>query len=140
MSKTESFRAQHKEIGTLVLQIEKDLTPDGLRVPGKAEEVRSILSALAGKLSIHLAMEDKALYPQMLSSNNDAAKKMAESYMQEMGALAGAFKDYVAKWSNGTVIRENAETFCTQTKEVFTLLKKRVEREEANLYPLRDVV
>jgi hypothetical protein len=140
MSKTESFRAQHKEIGELVLRVEKDLSPDKLRAPGKAEEVRSTLSSLAGKLAIHLAMEDKSLYPQMLSSNNDEAKKMADSYAKEMGTLAGAFKDYVTKWGNAGIIRDDAEAFCAQTKEVFTLLKKRVEREEAHLYPLRDIV
>lgn len=140
MSKTESFRVQHKEIGDLVGQIEQLLIPEALYDPAKANEVRSILAALSGKLSIHLAMEDKALYPQMLDSGNAEAKAMAESYMKEMGALAEAFKGYATKWNSGAAIKTDPDAFCTETKGVFDLLKQRVVREESHLYPLRDTI
>ncbi len=138
MSRTQSFRTQHQEIGDILKQVEAVLTP--ATVAAKGDEVRKTLVALTGKITIHLAMEDKSLYPTMVASANADAKKMAQDYMTEMGGLADAYKAYVGKWGNGQIISAQAETFCTETKGIIDALRKRIQREETQLYPLADSI
>ena len=138
MKKTDLFRTQHKEIAALVGEIEQKLSPVISESDG--DVIRKSLSSLSGKLMIHLAMEDRNLYPAIVTSGDENAKKMAETFMTEMGTLAGAFKDYTGKWPSGATIAANPADFCTQTKAVFGALKDRVGREEATLYPLADTL
>lgn len=136
MAKTTSFRAQHEVLAEIVTSIETKLT--SISNDGVAEEVRTLLSSLSGKLLVHLAMEDKSLYPNMISSDNDDAKKAAEEFMTEMGTLAEAFTGYVKSWPSADKIKEKPDEFSSQTRAVFQALKDRIGREEATLYPLAD--
>ncbi len=136
MARTDSFRTQHKDLAEVVTSIEGKLA--SISEEGVADEVRTLLSSLSGKLMVHLAMEDKSLYPTMLSSDNDEAKKVANAFMTEMGSLADAFKEYVGAWPSAIKIKENPDEFCNQTKAVFQALKDRIQREESTLYQLAD--
>lgn len=136
MARTDSFKTQHREMQEIVTQITARLNPSIL--PDHADEVRKLLSTLSGKLSVHLAMEDKSLYPTMLNSGNEEAKQTAENFMTEMGSLAATFKEYVQKWPSAATIKENTAEFCTQTKAIFAALSARIDREEHSLYPLAD--
>lgn len=138
MARTDSFKQQHKELLELVKQITHRLDPATL--PQNAAEVRSTLSALAGKLVVHLSMEDKNLYPVMINSNDENAKKTAQSYMDEMGTLAASFKEYTQKWPSPQAIQNDPAGFCTETKAVFQAIGQRIGREESTLYPLADKI
>ncbi|MEZ5690947.1 MAG: hemerythrin domain-containing protein [Rickettsiales bacterium] len=138
MARTDSFKEQHKDMLELVKQITQKLDPSTLA--DNAVEVRSILSALAGKLLIHLTMEDKNLYPVMLESNNDEAKKTAQSFMDEMGTLAATFKAYTQKWPSPKEIQDNPSGFCDETKALFQAMGQRIGKEESTLYPLADKI
>lgn len=136
MSRTENFRKQHDEILAIARQINGLLQP--AQMEQNAAEVRTLLSHLSGKLSVHLAMEDKSLYPSLIGHTDAHVKSVAKSYSDEMGSLAGGFKAYLDKWSNATVIRADANHFITETKALFNLLSKRIQRENTELYPLLD--
>lgn len=136
--KTDSFKTQHKEIADLVGQVEKMLDPASVTV--KADEIRTLLVTLSGKLSVHLAMEDKVLYPAMINSSNATAKSTAEKFATEMGTIGGVFKGYTDKWKTGAAIKADAAGFITDTKGLFTALKDRVVREERDLYTLAEQV
>ena len=138
MARTDSFRQQHKDLVSFVKEIEAKLNPATL--PANADEVRKLLSTLAGKLSVHLAMEDKTLYPAMMQSGYAEAKQTAEKFMAEMGKLAAAFKDYTQKWPSPQSITANPSGFCEQTKAVFKALSERIQREESVLYNLADQI
>lgn len=138
MSRTASFRTQHKELVEIVQAISAKLNPAA--AAAEADQIRHLLSSLSGKLNFHLAMEDKSLYPAMLASTDPAAKKAATEFMNEMGGLATAFKNYVAAWPTAAAIKEKPADFCAQTQGVFAALGKRVEREESVLYALADKV
>lgn len=138
MSRTDSFRTQHIEIVALVTDISSKLNPATL--PAQADNVRSTLTSLAGKLSFHLGMEDKHLYPLMLQNANPQTKQMAEKFMAEMGTLADIFKNYTQKWPSADSIKKDPEGFCVQTKEIFKALADRVQREESQLYQLADQI
>ena len=136
MARTDNMRQQHKDLAGIVVEIEGKLNA----LPGEADNIRRLLSTLAGKLSVHLAVEDKNLYPAMIGSANAEAKKTAEDFQNEMGALGEAFKDYTRKWPSAQKIQESTAEFSTETKSVFQALKQRIEREENTLYPLADTI
>ena len=132
MGYTDKFRAQHEDI----LQVARDITAK-LQAKGDPAALRKLLSNLAGKVNFHLAMEDEALYPHLMSAGNAAAKARAGKFKEEMGGLGRVFNEYNAKWQ-ASAIRADFDGFANETRKVFGALAKRIERENNELYPLAD--
>ena len=139
MPSTSNYRQQHRELLEVVGEIQKLLTTDKL-ANGGADNARSLLATLSGKLSVHLAMEDRNLYPAMQGAADTKVSDAATRFSGEMGSLAGAFKDYTRRWPTAAVIVKDADKFVDETKQVFSALGKRVEQEESVLYPLAETV
>jgi len=133
---TQKFRVQHGELLNVVKGIVQQLEADKLRADAK--EARHLLSVLHGKLSVHLAMEDKSLYPRLLRHHDSEIRATTQRYMEEMGSLAGAFKAYIERWPTPSAIQADPETFITETGGVFEALGKRVQQENEELYVLAD--
>ncbi len=135
MAYTDSFRRHHQEILALAGEITDKLRPG----PGPADPkaLRMLLSGLAGKLSVHLAMEDKALYPRMIQADHSNSKALAQTFMTEMGGLGEAFAAYNKKWQ-ASQIGSDPAGFAKETQTVFGALARRIEREDNELYPLAD--
>ena len=94
MSATQQFRTQHQEILALAGEI------GGLALPlvktGAESQIKAKLNALSGVLSVHLAMEDKSLYPALIGSTNAAAKNTATLFRDQMGGIAAAYKAFAS--------------------------------------------
>lgn len=133
MAYTDNFKRQHQEM----LGIVGDIVGKLKSQPADAKALRTLLSALAGKLTVHLAMEDKALYPRLAQANVDNSRALANAFQQEMGGLAGIFADYNQKWQQNA-IQADPGGFALATQEVFGALGRRIARENAELYPLAD--
>lgn len=133
MGFTDKFRQQHDEILGMVGELNQQI-----KAKGDAQALRTALSALAGKLNFHLAMEDKALYPRMLKGDGEA-KTTAARFLQEMGGLGEVFQAYNNRWQV-SAIRKDPEAFAAETHKVFQALGKRIARENAELYPLADTL
>lgn len=139
MPSTSNYRQQHRELLDVVGEIQKILDHDEL-ANGAAEQARSLLATLSGKLSVHLAMEDRNLYPAMQGAADAKVSSAAAKFSTEMGSLAGAFKEYTRRWPTGNSIAKDVGAFVEETKQVFAALGKRVEQEESVLYPLAETV
>ncbi len=136
MSETQHFREQHDDLLKIASEISAHLNVDELS--NDASEVRSLLSKLLGKLTIHLAMEDKALYPRLLEYSDERIKSMAKRFIDEMGGLGEVVKSYNNTWSSALPIQKNPSDFIVQTKGIFDALAKRIERENNELYKIVD--
>lgn len=136
MSRSDSFRSQHGEI----LQMVKEIAPllNLAQLAQDAGAVRGMLTKLAGKLSVHLAMEDKSLYPLMLANGDPRVKGTAQRFSDEMGGIKQVFEQYSKKWPTPSAIQGNPEAFVKETKGLFDALGKRITRENNELYPLYD--
>jgi hemerythrin-like domain-containing protein len=133
-STTENFIRQHNEILELAGEISSLLKAD-LSLEDAAE-IRNMLSTLAGKVSIHLAMEDNGLYPRLKESNDPVTLKTTMEFIREMGDIMDKFKTYNDRWPIPHSIHEAPEKFITETKLIFAALQNRIERENSILYPL----
>lgn len=136
MSATTRYREQHDGLLVLATEISECLNVSELAED--ASKARSLLSQLLGKLSVHLAMEDKSLYPSLLEQGDDEIKKMAQSFMDEMGGIGEAVEAYAKTWSSATAIQNNPQDFVTQTKGIFNALGNRINKENNELYKAFD--
>jgi len=138
MARTDNFRKQHAEI----LQIARDINQNlGSAITDDvALLIRRQLSKMHGLVGLHLAMEDKSLYPSLLQSADPAARHLAQQYSAEMGDLAATFEQYMAFWASSITIGANAPAFTEQSKAIFNALSKRIHRENTQLYPVADAM
>jgi hemerythrin-like domain-containing protein len=136
MAATDSFRKQHGELLAVAGEIGKTLDP--AQLAKDATQARTLLSSLAGKLKVHLAMEDKTLYPRLMQDPDPKVSGLAKRFADEMGGIAEVFGGYMERWPSGRAIQEAPQQFVADTKKLFAALATRIERENNQLYPLLD--
>lgn len=136
-SSIQHYLDQHNEIISLLdkLKIKIDLLSNKFEDSVVADS-QEILSKISGNLKIHLAMEDKYLYPQLLSSHNPDVVSTAKMFMDEMGSLSSVFSGYLHKWSNPSKIKSDHLSFVSDTRGVIDAVVKRIDKENITLYPL----
>lgn len=138
MARTDRYREQHAELAKIVTDLEKEL--DEARLAADATQARKLLSALAGKITVHLAAEDSHLYPDLMKSGNEKLKATATKFSKDMGPIAKAFTGYIEKWPSPSAIKGDPKGFVNETKTVMGVLKDRIKKENTELYPLADTV
>lgn len=134
---TSSLRQQHQDLLHIVGQIFPLLNPK-LIDNAQGDRLRKLLLELTGKLNMHLAAEDKILYPKLASSNQPSLAATANQFAKEMGSIGLSYKEYMTKYPNGATIFKNANSFCADTSAIFSALGTRIKREESELYPMAD--
>lgn len=131
---TERFERQHAELVSLAKALAAEL--DTRRVSADPTAARKALAAFSGKLRVHAAMEQDALYPRLLSSKNPEVAQKARELDAEVGALYATFFSYLERWSSAEAIKANPEDFGRETMMQLHLLGQRMKRENRELYPL----
>lgn len=132
MGPTENFRRQHIEARELIKHIQ-DLS---FAVDDHADELRAMLAKLRGALKVHLAMEDKSLYPSLLAHQDPNIATLARRFSEEMTGLAGTFLDFTKGWAERGAMEKAPEKFRSELKAVARMLTLRMDREDRELYPL----
>jgi hypothetical protein len=136
MARTDVFRRQHAEIAEVAAEITAAL--DAKELASSAEIMSGLLSVLGGKLTIHLAMEDKGLYPRLLRHQNLVIRDTAKRFMHEMGGIQTVFGEYLTRWRDAAVIQKRPDDFIKETRTLLAALSARVSREDNDLYPIVD--
>lgn len=136
MSITKHLRAQHDELLKIAGELGGLFEPEKLKAD--ASTARSTLSRLAGKLTVHLSMEDKNMYPTLLGHSDEEIRDQAKRFIQEMGGIGIAFRQYLDKWPTAQYIEQDPDSFIAETKDIFKALGTRIEKENTKLYPVVD--
>lgn len=129
----DDLRHQHQRLLEQVTRIEAAVRVR--RLETDAEAVRAMLETLAGHLSVHLEAEDHGLYPALARADDPVTRDTAERFSAEMGGLAGAFTRYMTAWPVHA-IRGNSQRFAAESIATLAVLRQRIAREDAELYPL----
>lgn len=135
MPLTDSYRKQHVEIADLVDRIEALLDPNGLAA--QAAALRALLSTLFGKLTVHLTMEDNALYPRLEKHADPQVRDLARRFREEMAGVRPKIETFGRKWTE-SAIRSDAAGCCAETRTLFAAIKDRMSREETQFYACAD--
>lgn len=133
MSNLQLLKRQHKEIGDIIKKLEELVSQD---VVAKSFDISMSIALLAGKLTIHLNSEDKYLYPDLLQHQDAKVQQVSKQFSAEMGNLFKAFANYKNMYMLSQNIKRNPTVFLDETKVIISAIKKRVEHEEKDLYPL----
>lgn len=134
MSNVESLRRQHLDVLEIVDNIDLLIKKREFEVNGN--DIAKNINLLAGKLNIHLSTEDKFMYPKLRESSDDNLRKLAEEYSSEMGHIFQTFSQYKERYNTRTKILSSPEDFKKDTIEVFKVLRKRINKEDKELYNL----
>jgi hemerythrin-like domain-containing protein len=134
MINIDNFMRQHKEIIEELDSIDKILNKQDYQ--NYLGDFVSHINNLAGKLKIHLSTEDKFLYPNLINGKDIEMKNMANSYIDEMGNIANTFTDYKNQFNTKSKIEGKVDVFMSETKYILTEIRKRILKEENELYRL----
>jgi len=129
-----NFQDHHAEVLGIATAIERRLDPAG--VAADPAVVSADVVRLFGKFSIHLAIEDKALYPRLAQAADPELRRMAQRFQEEMGGLTQRFDAYRKAWPGPLAIARDPARFVAETRAILTQLRNRIGREDAALYPL----
>jgi hemerythrin-like domain-containing protein len=128
------LRLQHREIFDSVEYIE-DFIESG-NYESNLDTLAEEINVLAGKLKIHLSVEDVFLYPDLMENGSMKAKEIVNNFKYEMTSLNSIFIDYKNQFNTKDKISNNIEGFIRISKEVFEILRMRIGKEEKELYNL----
>jgi Hemerythrin HHE cation binding domain len=118
---------EHRELDALAKRILVEIAGDGPSV-----ELSSLRWRLNRVLTKHLALEDQLLYPILRA--NPVTASLAEQVLTEVGGTAATYTAYHAAWPIER-IQEDWEAFRVATRDVMTLVRRRILREERDLFP-----
>lgn len=130
MVNIESLKRQHEEIGEIINNI-RNLVAEG-RLEAKANELAIMINTLAGKLKIHLSTEDKFMYPELLNSQSEEVRNTARAYIDEMGTISETFMAYKERFNTRSKISASPDSFASESDRVFSVIEKRIDREESH--------
>ena len=138
MGLTDNLKKQHQEILGIAGEISSELNIKNLQE--NPNNVVKLLSKLSGKLKFHLTMEDQSLYPKLINHENVQINTMANKFVDEMGGIAKAFTEFMSKWNNSENIKSEPQEFIKETKNLFVVVSKRIEKEDNQLYKKYDEI
>lgn len=136
MLPSDRFRRQHEELETLAAEILAQL--DKTTFPSNAREVRRMMARFKGKLIVHGSMENEALYPRLLAHDDEQVRALTQALFEDLGGVYDAFTEHHAKWTSVEAIEQDPSGYANQTRDMFAVLRRRLARENAELYPLAD--
>lgn len=137
MSRTATLRKQHDAIVQLAGDLDAAI---GSIEGGDAGLAVRLLKHFDGLLTAHLNSEDTFLYPGMIASSDSATAETARRFSQEMGGLIGTYSDFAKRWIDEAAIRNSPGDFRSDWRALLGALSARIERENAQLYPLADAM
>ncbi|RLA63830.1 MAG: hypothetical protein DRQ88_11890 [Epsilonproteobacteria bacterium] len=101
-----------------------------------SEVIFILLAKLTKLITMHLGLEDKYVYPQLLESDDPKINATANKFKNGMGDLGKVYEKFVNKWDLPKKIQENPQEFINEMNGVIQVLTKRIAAEESDLYPL----
>lgn len=128
-----NLERQHTEIKDIFSKIERLLYKNNFNE--NIDELVLNINTLAGKLKIHMNTEDRLLYPQLINSDVENLKNIANEYSKEMGDIHNIFINFKNKFNTKNKILSDLDGFLEEIKRVFPMLKNRIEKEDKHLYP-----
>lgn len=133
---TRMYREQHEHLLAAARELDALLDAGALRADGKA--ARAALSRLSGRLHVHLAMEDRSLYPGLLARPEAPVRDAAARLQEEMGRLRAEVDAYLLRWRSVRDLEDRPEGFVAETRAMLAALEARIRREDRELFPLLD--
>ena len=128
----DKFKHQHEEILDAISSL-RTLVQTG--IASHAAEIAQRIIAISSIIKLHLAVEDRFLYPTLEDSDDRTLKQMGRLYRDEMQTISKAYIAFAVKWNTPSPLMEQPEQFRSEANVVLKLLHDRIKREDRDFYP-----
>lgn len=128
----ERFKHQHVEILDGIAGL-RQFAHAGIKE--NALEIARGVTALSTVVKLHLAIEDRILYPALQQGTNARLAEMGHAYQEDMKGIASGYIVFSRRWGTAATIAENADQFRAEANTVLKALYSRMQKENAEFYP-----
>jgi hemerythrin-like domain-containing protein len=133
----DKFKKDHDEIVSQVNEL-RELVQSGIME--NATEIAKLIINMSTVIKLHLAAEDRMLYPAYSKSKDSSISKVGHMFQKEMGDIASAYLEFVGRWNRAARLSQDPAGFREEANNIFKALHFRIQRENKELYPLADRV
>ncbi|MEX5748122.1 hemerythrin domain-containing protein [Massilia sp. X63] len=128
----EKFKHQHIDILSSIARL-RQLSRAG--VTDNAAAIAAQIVEVSGIIKLHLAVEDRSLYPALEACADARLVNMSRAYRTEMKDIAQAYLGFAAKWNTARQVALEPEGFRADANRVLRHLFERIQREDHAFYP-----
>lgn len=128
----DKFKQQHIGILGCIAAL-RQCTQAG--IGANADEIARLIISMSSIIKLHLAVEDKILYPALQAGKNVALAKMGQRFQDEMKAIASTYIGFAGKWNTAASVSADPEGFRAAANHVLKLLHERMQKENTDFYP-----
>lgn len=126
------FKHQHTDILQRIDALRK-LTHGG--VAANSHSIAQQLKELGKVVTLHLAIEDRILYPAVQKAEDAHIASMGAAYQEEMKGIANGYIRFTQKWSDAARLASEPEAFREAANTVLKNVYLRMQRENREFYP-----
>jgi hypothetical protein len=128
----DKFKRQHVEILTCISTL-RTLVKSGIR--SNADEIARLIISMSSTIKLHLAVEDKILYPALQTAGNASLARMGKKFQDDMTSIALAYLGFARKWNSAFTLAQRPEEFRSEANSVLRVLYERMRKEDTDFYP-----
>lgn len=133
----DSFKKQHVQILTGIATLRR-YAQEGIK--GNAESIANEVVMLSSVIKVHLAIEDRVLYPSLQKNAHPELAAMGRSYQNEMKDIANAYAGFSRRWNTASQVSENEDDFRRDANTVLKQVHQRMQKENREFYPAIEAV
>jgi hypothetical protein len=126
-----NFKRQHNAINEELSFLETEIQKEKVLID--ISDINFHIGKLTALLRIHLLDENTNLYPNLLSSQDEGVKSLANQYIMEMGELIDEYTIFKCTYSEKR-IKEKIDEFLKDAEQVLHAMKARFTKEENEIY------
>lgn len=128
----DKFKSQHVEILSRIASLRK-LTHAGIEE--NAADIARELISMSTVVKVHLAIEDRILYPSLQKDEGSAVAAMSKIYQEEMKGIASAYIAFARRWSAAAQLIADPQKFRDEANTVLKTVHMRMVKENTEFYP-----
>ena len=128
----DKFKHQHTDILRSIATL-RALAQAGAQA--NATAIAQGIVAMSGTIKLHLAVEDKVLYPALQRGDNAELARLGRQYQSEMESIASAYDAFARRWNTADNVRRSAQDFRNEANVVLRKVYERMQREDHDFYP-----
>lgn len=129
---TKKFRHDHSDILAHIHALRMLVK---LGIASNAAAIAKQIITISSTIKLHLAVEDKVVYPAFAASKDPAMAATGARFQSEMGEISADYMAFAGAWNTSDKIASAPEQFREQANRIFKALFERTQRENEELYP-----
>lgn len=132
---TSRIKSDHDALYANMVELRRLVQAD---VAGNAAALSAELRKLDATIKLHLAIEDRMLYPALANAGDPQVAAIGKRFQHEMGGLATAYEDFAARWDTASRIAAAPGHFGREASWLLDALHARIQHEDRELLPLAE--